>query len=145
MPHPTSRDRAIAWLLRGLGMVDACAIVIAFLPGEAILQIHYILGLAPLPDAPLVSYLIRSTSVLYALHGGLMLGLATDVARYRPVIRLLGGLAMVHGVVIFGIDQSLGMPWWWNWMEGPTFALCGVAVLTLSGHPARSTDVDGAT
>lgn len=143
MPALRNRDWALAWLLRGLGLIDACALIVAFLPGGYILRINDELGLAALPDTPLVSYLIRSTSVLYALHGGLMLGLSRDVARYRPLIRLLGGLVVAHGIVLFGIDYAIGMPAWWTCMEGPSFIACGVAVLVLSSHPSTPTDVSG--
>lgn len=140
MRRPITREWALAWLLRGLGVIDLCAVFVAFCPNDVVLRINQVVGLSPLPDAPLVSYLIRSTSVLYALHGGLMLGLASDVVRYRPLIRLLGFLAVGHGIVIFGIDQAIGMPVWWTWMEGPVFAACGVAMLTLSSQPSGSSD-----
>lgn len=144
MPSPLRQDQALAWLLRGLGVVDLCAIIIAFLPGDVIDRINHSLELATLPHVPLVGYLIRSTSVLYALHGGLMLGLASDVVRYRPLIRLLGWLAMAHGLLIFGVDRRVGMPIWWTWIEGPTFALCGAAVLALAQYPSKSTEPLGA-
>lgn len=145
MPALQNRDRALSWLLRGLGLIDACALIVALLPGDFILRISREMGLATLPDSPLDGYLIRSTSVLYALHGGLMLGLASDVARYRPVIRLLGCLAIAHGIVMFGVDRAIGMPAWWTWTEGPVFALCGVVVLALSRDPSNSMDAGAAS
>lgn len=139
----TRRDRALAWLLRGLGCVDLLAIAVAFLPVHTIAAVNQWMGLESLPDSPLVDYLIRSTSVLYALHGGLMLGLSSDVVRYRPLIRLLGWLAIAHGLAMFFVDRQLGLPPWWPWIEGPTFAGCGTAVLLLASttaHPSPNAD-----
>ncbi len=125
---------AVAWLLRGLGTVDLLAVVVVFLPGEMILASHRLTGLGSLPDAPLVGYLIRTSSALYGLHGALILFLSFDVPRYRPVIRLLGWLAMVHGALNLFIGAVVGMPLWWRCVEGPTFAAAGIALIFLLGR-----------
>ena len=131
-------DRILAGLLRGLGAVDLLAVAVVFLSDEAIDTVIRSAGLDPLPVSPVVGYLIRSTSVLYALHGALLLGMAADVVRYRTLIRLLGWLAMIHGGLLFSIDLQADLPGWWRTVEGPTFALCGLAIVILSGD--RVTD-----
>src|SRR5262249_10905853 len=90
---------------------------------------HRWAGLGELPAAPIVGYLARSASALYALHGATVVFVSFDVERYRPLIRFLALLAVVHGGVMFGIDWVVGMAAWWLWLEGPGFAATGVAVL----------------
>lgn len=131
-PVSSRRDRILAGLLRGLGAADLLALAVVFLSDETIDAFNRLAGLDPLPESPLVSYLIRSTSVLYALHGALLLGMATDVVRYRPLIRLLGWLAILHGGLLFYIDFQADLPGWWRSVEGPAFALCGLAIVMLS-------------
>lgn len=125
---------ALMWLLRVLGTIDLLAIVIVFLPANGIVAAHRLTGLETLPEAPLVGYLIRTSSALYALHGALILFMSADVARYRPVIRLLGWLAIVHGALNLYIGTVVGMPVWWRCAEGPTFAAAGFAILFLLGR-----------
>ena len=59
----------------------------------------------------------------------MLLGLATDVMRYRPVIRLVGRLLAVCGVLLVGIDVAERMPLWWILLEGPIVAALGVLML----------------
>ena len=46
--------------------------------------IHRQVGLGELPQVPIVGYLTRSISALYALHGALLVFMAGDVRRYLP-------------------------------------------------------------
>jgi hypothetical protein len=137
-PVASRRDRVLTWLLRMLGAVDLLAVAVVFLPNEFIDAISQAVGLRPLPELPAVDYLVRSCSALYALHGALLLGLSTDVVRHRPLIRLLGWLAMIHGGLLFHVDTQAGVPDWWRFSEGPTFALCGLVIAVLSHD--RATD-----
>ena len=63
---------------------------------------HASLGLGPMPQGPLVGYLIRSASALYALHGALALFLSFDVRRYWRVITFLAA-PMRIGTTLVGI------------------------------------------
>lgn len=125
------RGRALALLLVALGLIDLSALAAVVMPREWMASMHEAAGLGSLPDAPIVGYLARSSSALYALHGALMLALATDVARFAPIIRLLAWGAIVHGLVIFGIDFAEQMPIWWRIAEGPCFSLTGVVTLVV--------------
>jgi hypothetical protein len=61
-----------------------------------------------------------------------------DVARYWHLIRFLAAAALLHGVVILGIDTAEGMPLWWRYTEGPCFTATGAVVLLLqwrAGEP----------
>ena len=108
-----------------------------FLPREVIVSTNAWLGLAPLPDVPLTFYLARSTSILYALHGVVLLQASTDVVRYRPLIVLIGVSNVAFGAVLLGIGATSGMPWWWTMVEGPFVMAAGVAILVLLRHVPR--------
>lgn len=125
----TSRRRWLALLLFAFGILDLAALAAVGMPREWMGLLHAGAGLGSLPDAPVVGYLARSASALYALHGALMLALSSDVVRYAPLIRFLGWAAILHGLVIFGIDQAEAMPIWWRFAEGPCFSLTGIVTL----------------
>jgi hypothetical protein len=92
------------------------------------------LGLEPLTESPLTFYLARSTSILYALHGVVLLLASTDLVRYRPLVAALGASNLVFGSIMLGIDVTSGMPWWWTVVEGPTIILAGAALIVLLRH-----------
>ena len=119
-------------LLRAFGAVDCLALVAVLMPRAFIETVSLRLGFAPFPPGPLAEYLARSTSLLYALHGALLLYVAGDVLRYWRLIRCLGALAMIHGALTLFLDIRLGMPSWWSALEGPTFAASGFALWTLT-------------
>ena len=72
--------------LAGVGMLLAIGGV--FLPLSWMAACHERLGLGAFPDAPIVEYLARCTSGLYAILGGVFLLSSWDVRRYGPVITL---------------------------------------------------------
>jgi hypothetical protein len=85
-----------------------------------------------LPTAPVVEYLARTLSALYAVHGAMVFAVSMDVDRYRPLIVLLAVLHTIGGVVFLGIDLSARMPWYWTLNEGPPVALGGVLMFLLA-------------
>jgi len=125
------RERLLVLLLRlggGLMLLATLAIV---LPTPWMVATHASLGMGELPRAGIVEYLTRSVSALYALHGGLLLVLSTDVRRYVGVIAYLGAANVPLGVVLLAIDVHAGMPWYWTIAEGPPVTLFGVVLLLL--------------
>ncbi len=122
-------DRLLVVVLRAFGVLDLGALGAVFLPPRWMAAAHAWLGLGALPQGPLVGYLARSASFLYALHGALVLFLSFDTRRYRHVITFLAAAALVHGAVMMGIDLAEGMPLWWRAFEGPGFAATGAVVL----------------
>jgi hypothetical protein len=85
---------------------------------------------------PVVEYLARSVSAFYALVGALCVVVASDVDRYRPLVRLLGMGVALMGLVLLFIDLAAGMPWWWTASEGPGSIVVG-AVLFVLARPGR--------
>ncbi len=124
-------QRTLVLVLRILGTIDLLAVAAIFLPLEWMARIHTWLGMGILPEQPIIDYLTRSASALYALHGAMILFVSTDVRRYAPLIRFLAVAAMIHGVALFLIDLSAGMPGFWIALEGPAVSAAGTVVLML--------------
>lgn len=119
----------LAWVLRLAGALLVLAWPFVFLPESWMATSHRALGLGEFPASTLVDYLTRSISVLYGIRGLVYLLLATDVARYLPVIRFFGWMDVVAGVLLIGIDLHAGLPLYWTLSEGPP--LIGAAALIL--------------
>jgi hypothetical protein len=132
---PKSRT-ALVVVLRLFGAIDSFALVAVFLPHSWMSSAHAFLGLGTLPDAPIVGYLTRSTSALYALHGAMILIVSFDVSRYWRLITFLAVAALVHGAIMLGIGFAVGMPWYWTLVEGPGFAATGAIVLVIQSRAA---------
>lgn len=82
-------ERILVWLLRLGGAVMLTALGAVVMPFDWMNSIHRQVGLGELPHVPIVGYLTRSISALYALHGALLVFMAVDVRRYLPVVRFL--------------------------------------------------------
>jgi hypothetical protein len=124
-------DRPLVFVLRLLGLIDLAALLAVVMPEAWMAATHHALGLGELPPAPLVGYLARSASALYAVHGALLIFVSFDVPRYRPLIAFLAWTALVHGGVLVAIDAAAAMPWWWTLLEGPLYILLAAIVLLL--------------
>lgn len=125
-------DWLLTWLLRLSAAVLLLAVPTALLPTESMSTIHAALGLGTMPRAPLVDYLTRSASLLYGMHGGILLVLSFDVRRYAPVIRVVGYLTIAFGVSMFAVDLYAGLPWYWTAFEGLPTAVVGVLMAALA-------------
>lgn len=106
-------------LLRLHAAVLILAVVPIFFPYSWMNLIHQWLGLGELPQAPIVEYLTRSLSLVYALHGIICLILTLDIQRYLPLIRMISVVHCGFGAIILGIDLHAQMPSYWTWTEGP--------------------------
>jgi hypothetical protein len=127
----------VAVVLRFLGCLDLLALGAVLMPQRWMEAVAVRAGLEGLPPAPVVGYLARSASALYALHGAMILYVSCDVARHWGLIRFLAAAALVHGAVVFGIGAAEGMPLWWRLAEGPSFAATGAVVLLLQRRAER--------
>ncbi len=126
-------ERILIWLLRIGGVVMLTALGAVVMPYEWMNVIHQQQGLGQLPHVPIVGYLTRSVSAMYALHGALLLFIATDVRRYLPVLRFLAFAGIVFGTVMLGIDYFVGMPVPWMVGEGPSVVVFSAVILWLTG------------
>ncbi len=114
------------------GTVEALASIAVCLPRDVMSIAYQSLRLGEMPDVALFGYLARSASLLWAVHGVLVIALAGDVLRYLPMIKLLGWLTIVMGVAFLGIDFYEGLPAWWSLSEGPIVIVMGAIYVSLA-------------
>lgn len=132
-------ERILQILLRLGGFTMLLAVFAIFLPVRWMAVTHEWLGMGPFPESPLVDYLTRSASLLYAWHGGLLLVLSFNVRRFQPVLIYLGIVTAIGGWILLGIDLHAGMPLYWTLWEGPPVALLGCLMVWLA---LRCRDID---
>jgi hypothetical protein len=125
------RQKRLAAMLRLVSIVDSTALLAVLMPTLTMAAIHRAIGLGELPAERIVGYLARSTSLLYAMFGLLMLYLSFHVAKFRPVIQFFSGLFALCGVVFLGIDICESMPLWWTLGEGPLVCFIGGLIFWL--------------
>ncbi|MBN9120306.1 MAG: hypothetical protein J0I06_14305 [Planctomycetes bacterium] len=136
MNQPIPNDVALKWLLRLIGGVELFAIPFLLFPFSWMNDVHdRVLGLGALPNAPIVEYMARNLSALYAIHGAVVFRLSFDVERFRPLVGFLGRLHIALGAVAVATDLAAGLPLWWVVGEGPGIAAGGAAVLFLARRP----------
>jgi hypothetical protein len=129
---------ALTWMLRLTGAAMLCALVFVFCPFEWMAAIHARLGLGELPYTPLMSYLTRTLSAMYATMGAILLFLSLDIPRYLPLIRFFALLALAGGVGVTVLDAALGLPRFWTAAEGPLTVGLGVVVMGLTRVASRA-------
>lgn len=130
---------ALVIFLRFAGVVLMTALIPAVMPHSWMDQIHREMGLGILPDVPIVGYLTRSLSAMYALHGAIVLFVSRDVRRYLPVIKLLFVLGLLFGLGMVVLDVFVGMPTAWAACEGPGIISVSVLALWLAFRSDRGT------
>jgi hypothetical protein len=122
-------DRFLLLLLRANAAILLCALPCALLPFEWMDAAHRWLGLGPLPDAPISRYLARSLSLVYGMHGAVVLGVTLRWPRYKPAVPFLVLLHVALGAALLAVDLTSGVPWWWALTEGPGLVAYGLFVL----------------
>lgn len=127
-------ESVLVGILRLIGALLSCAALAVLLPNAWMESIHSALGLGEFPRYPLTEYLARSTSALYAIHGGILLLASSDIRRFEPLIRYCGIAGFLFGVTVTAIDLRAGMPLYWTLNEGPPTALGNVVVLYLNAR-----------
>ena len=127
-----TRQRLLVILLRLAGGFTLLAFLAMLLPQDWMASTHEWLGLGAFPRAPVVDYLARSVAALYGFHGVLLLLIARDPLRHRSIVRYVGVMNVVFGMLLMAIDLQAGLPLWWTIAEGPPIAAFGVVVLYLN-------------
>jgi hypothetical protein len=127
-------EKALGLILELAGGAMLLAFVAAILPLDWMAGIHRRLGLGELPRSPIVEYLARSASLLYGLHGSILLFLGRDPRRHAALILFLGAMSAALAVALFLVDLAAGMPLSWTLCEGPPILLVSVAIILLARH-----------
>lgn len=115
-----------------MGTNSLFAVLFVIAPASWLDSIHSLLGMGALPDLPVVGYLARSTSALYALLGGLFWIVSFDITRHLLILRYLSMAIILFGAALLGIDWREGLPFLWKVWEGPFVMAFGVAIFFLS-------------
>ena len=123
-----SPEHTLALLLRIVGLVSFSAIIPTFMPFGWMEATHAWLGMGILPDAPIVHYLTRSESLLYAAHGAVVVYVSFDVRRYLPALRFVAAVLGICGGSLLVIDLWAGMPWYWTGSEGAFLVLAAIVL-----------------
>ena len=77
-----------------------------------------------LPDGPILGYLTRSLSLMYAMFGAVLWFVSLDVRRFLPVVKLITVLGILFGLWMTALDLAVGMPVFWIASEGPFISCC---------------------
>ena len=133
---PNTATQALSWLLILMGGLAMLAVVPMVMPTAWIEAVNDSMGLGPFHRSPLMEYLTRSLSAVYALVGTLTLYLGLNVRRYLPLIVVVGWLTVALGVTLTGIDFAAGMPASWSWGEGPPTIVIGWVFVWLARRAA---------
>lgn len=128
----TRSEKWLKVLLRLGAAVTGSAIFAVFMPRESMAAVHAGLGLGELPASPITSYLTRSLSAMYALHGLVLLALSLDVRRHVDVVVWVGWGTAALGALQLGIDLTAPMPLWWSLAEGPWVVAASFLLIFLS-------------
>jgi hypothetical protein len=130
-------EKTLVVVLRASAVILLVALVPVVMPTSWMATIHRGLGLGELPQEPIVGYLTRSLSALYASHGALVLFVSFDVRRFLPVVKCLAALNVAFGAGMLAIDLAVGMPPWWIACEGPSLIVLGGVILWLATETDR--------
>lgn len=131
-PKRTHRDKALIFLLRATGIAMLTAFVFCVCPFSWMDAIHQRMGLGALPDIPIIRYLTRSLSGMYAYLGAMLWYLSGDVRRHRGTLLFLSITGLFFSIGILLLDSAAGMPLFWTLSEGPmTILLCGILLVLL--------------
>ena len=135
-----NRQRLLSALLRVAGACELFAFFAVVMPRSWMEASHAWLGLGALPEGPVLMFMIRQASYTYGMHGVSLFLLATDVERFRPLVRLNGLSFLLAAPVFFFIDTTSGIPWWWTLVDTLGCGTFGAALLWLT----RDADARGA-
>ncbi len=127
-------EKALKVIMRIEAVMAMTAIVPMAMPLPWMDAIHRWLGLGPMPQGPVVEYLARSISGMYAILGAYLWLLSTDIRRYAAPIRLWSIAVALFGVCLLVIDTTAGLPLSWILGEGPFLILMGAVAITLLGR-----------
>jgi hypothetical protein len=126
------QEKVLIAFLRGAGIVLLTALIPAVMPFSWMQEIHRWIGLGELQRGPIIDYLTRSLSLMYAMHGALIYFVSLNVRRFLPIVRFLAILCVVFGSSMIALDAAAAMPTYWIVCEGPFIIILGLVILLLA-------------
>jgi hypothetical protein len=130
----SNSEKTLVILMRLAGVLLLTALIPVVMPFGWMKSIHHALGMGELPEGPIMGYLTRSLSAMYAMHGALVFFVSLDVRRYLPVVKFLAVLGILFGSGMLVLDIMVGMPPRWITGEGPFIIVLGGVMLWLTGR-----------
>ena len=127
-------EKILVLLLRLDGIIMLAALLPSMMPLAWMKEVHRCLGMGELLDGPIIGYLTRSLSLMYAIHGAVLFFVSWDVRRFLPVVKFVAVLTILFGLWLIALDVVVGMPQFWTVCEGPSLFLLYCVVLWLTGH-----------
>jgi hypothetical protein len=124
-------ERILVIILRTIAVAASLAVVPVFMPHAWMDACHCWLGLGTLPETPIIVYLTRSLSAMYAFHAGLLWIVSRDVRRYATIVTYIALALVAFGAVMLWIDVRARLPWLWTAGEGPFTIAMGFAMFIL--------------
>lgn len=134
MLAPENARKILTALLFLTGVILLLAFVAVLITPSAMAAGHQWLGLGDFPNRPITIYLARSTSLLYGVHGVLMVYTALTMKQHWRFALLFGALHVVIGLTMLFTDITSGMPLYWIIGEGVPIASVGVVMIVLYRH-----------
>ncbi len=139
---PDKAEKWLTFLFRLNAVLLTSATLTILLPNGVMQSMHQWLGLGDMPGmepandpnpaaSPITEYLARSCSMMYAVHGIVLMVVAFNIRKYWDLVPILVGLHLALGATVLGIDLKSGMPWYWTLAEGPGIMVFAVALLWL--------------
>jgi hypothetical protein len=125
-------EKALVWLLRISGAILLTALVPVVMPFGWMQAIHREIGMGELPTGPIMGYLTRSLSMMYAIHGAYLIFISLDIRRYLPFVKFLATVSIFFGVSMAVLDYALTMPLGWILCEGPMVVVLSIVLLWLA-------------
>ena len=111
--------RTLVIILRVLSIITLFALVFVFAPFSWMNEIHRSLGLGELPNTPVVQYMARSLSAMYAFFAVLLLWVSFRIDSHLDFLQIGSLSGMVLGGILLFVDISAGLPMDWILGEGP--------------------------
>jgi hypothetical protein len=109
--------RYLIFYLRFVGVAALLAFAAALMPGSWMVEIAEWMDIEPFPDAPLTFYLARNLSLMYGFLGVFLMLIASDLPRYRPLVRWMAVSAVSFAVLQGVVNAMAGMPAMWTYGE----------------------------
>jgi hypothetical protein len=124
-----SSTRPTATFLRFLAILQILTAGIAVIPLEWIDAWHAWVGLGAMSHDPMLRYVVRGGAFVQGAIGVLLWIMASDVARYRPLILATGVIYLIAGPAFYFIESIAHMPRFWCVLDSVSCLVVGGVLL----------------